>query len=174
MRSFIALTLCSFILVLQVHSQNPLPIPAVGFNPEFVEGLWYVTNFFEQGANNSNPNPITCWTFDITINGDTAQIVSTSYYFENQTSSTSNYQITNNSAVWIDGSDTTLDIDWLYLQPFTNQFALIGSVNSQSAFYLSRSNSLSNTLVSAFTVLLKNEQYEVNSENVLTISDTCL
>ena len=154
-------------LVVICSAQTPRPIPLPSLNLNKIAGTWYAV----VGYPNTNFAPITCYTMDFTPLSDTQVKLSFSVSVAGQKySDTVTISVSHNGSVWT--SQDSSVTDWISFDPVSGAWATFAKDNEQSAMIISRSPTLSNTIIQSQLALLQSEGYNANSNNTMIIPST--
>ncbi len=159
-------------ILLAVSAQSPVPVDNVDLNK--VLGPFYIVWAFGGDLNNQTPLDITCFTSDIWIEGNNANITYTSTISGNTGSTLEQYTIQADSgnAVWLNSEDA-LTFEWLWVSEPSYAYALLGSKDVQSAVLLFRNPITENGVVDTIIQKLQDQGYNVDTYNWQVINNNC-
>jgi len=163
---FIVLVLLALATLSLGQTPNPIPLPSLDLNK--VKGKWYIVGAYPTDGYIG----FDCYTWDVQVIGDntvniTATIVAGSHTY------TGSYimEVVHNGAIWKES--VVGEVDWLAIDPLNAAWATLGSPIQQAANIISRSPTLSDTIIQSQLTLLQTEGYKATKFNTLFIPNNC-
>lgn len=163
------LSMAAICLAQRPPSPLPHPFPLPSLNISRAEGQWYAIFFFNYDVTNF-PYPFECYSINFTITGDHIQTDEFLIINHDVTKNVAHGNITNQTSVWSFGAD---QYAWLSMDPLNHDYALYATTNSQYAFFLARTPTVSRAVTNIQKALLMSEGYLLNSTNVIPILGQC-
>ena len=155
-----------FAIVALSFAQSPTPLPQVDLTK--MEGLWYIAVAYP-----SNPvyGLFSCYTWNITVLSETSVQIDASVTVFGQVSTTvATVEVSENGAVWSNGDASTA---WVALDSENGSWATFGSIGEEGAGIVSRTPSLSASVVQSQIALLQEQGYSINSSDIYLFNNAC-
>jgi len=167
MKVFVLALLAAVAVVSYAQKPNPIPIPS--FNLSKIEGQWY--GIFDYDANINNEKlSWTCWSINIHVDGNDIHITQTTKINGKKATHTSTGIVSTKTSIWqIDGEDWA----WISLDPISQSWGTIGSLNNQSCFMIARKEKLDFDITQTQYQLARAEGYLINATNTVSIAGKC-
>jgi hypothetical protein len=115
-------------------------------------------------------NNVTCVQVNFNVSSGNINANQTLYYNGAPFSTSYQFQVSNSSnAVWTLNGD---NLDWVAVDLVQYQWGVLAVQGEQSAFFFSRNNNVSSTILNAEIALLQKEGYTINSGDYVLLNNT--